>query len=1845
MKSISRIAKSALFLAILILAVSCDDSGKDKVIKIDPEYGRYISGVTTGVLSIHSNVVIRFVNPVPQPSEIGTAVPPEFLVFRPHIPGTAIWKDAHTLEFIPEGKLEPGKRYTAKLALSKLMEVEKGFEDFRFQFQTMFQDVSLIRESMETRKQDLSLVDLKLLVHTSDVMDIDDLQKSIHVSMDGESYETVLTPLEERSILLTIHDLPRRDEQGTVHVEIEPQLLSLESKKSYEFTIPTLSEFELLDASVSEKSGNKVVVEFSDPLQEQDLRGLITLEDVDDLRFVQRNNTVEIHLQNAPIGDKLLTVHPGVANSAGRQFGKTQSRTISFKSYDPRVSIPNGKTILPDGDNGLIFAFDAVSLNAVDVYITKIFSDNVLQYFQDNDLGNGYYLHKLGRNIFRKHVELRTMGGKNLSKWNRFYIDLADILTPDKGAFYEVEIRYRREYAILPCTETEDSNDDPALSHLGSEGWISEDSYLNDDYYADYQYDWENQEDPCHPAYYSPYRTSSSKIVMSTRMGLLAKRGEDQMIHVAVNDIQTAAPMPGIAVEVFDFQQQSIAKGTTDVHGMVTLKCTRTPFVVSATSPGDKSYLKVQEGKALSLSNFEVQGASVKGGIKGFIYAERDVWRPGDSLYLNFILEDQASLLPESHPVQMKIFDPRDRLISTTVHTSPTGNFYDFRTATAAEAPTGRYRAEVSVGNRTFQKNLSIETVKPNRLKVELDFKEEVLKGQTIAGTLSAQWLHGAPAPNLEADVTMGLWTGTTTFDGYEDYSFDNAFRVVRDYSVNEIFEGTLDRQGNATFSVDMKDKTGSAPGMLKAFFEAKVYEPGGGFSIRNKTLTYSPYDRYAGIAIPEGSGWGGSLATGQKHAFKVVSLDVDGQPTKTQKLEVELYKIDWSWWYDRYNGTTLNYLNNTSVRKVKSETVQLDRGKGVWNITLSDGDWGRYLAVVTDPESGHSAAEFAYFDWPYQQRAQRGGPASTILELYSDKETYRSGDKATVSFLSPENGRALVSIENGTRVLKSFWMKTSAGKTEVEIDVEEGMAPNVYAHITILQPHDQTLNDRPMRMYGILPLIVDNPATRLEPVIDAPDVLRPGEKFTVEISERQGRPLTYTLAMVDDGLLDLTAFKTPDPHGHFYAPEALGVRTWDFYDEVLGALDVGRSEVLRIGGDEAGRGAGTQKARRFSPVVHHIGPITLDKNGTNKHEITMPNYVGSVRLMVVAAHERAYGNAELTRQVKSPLMVLAGLPRVIGPGETIELPVNVFSMEPDVKSADIRVNANDLFSLPDGNTATVKFDGETNKTVYFEMKVKETLGVGKIKVEAKSGNHRSSNEVEIQVRPPNPLYTKVKSHVIAPGETWEGEIEYFGIDGTNEARVELSDLPPINLEAKLNYLINYPHGCVEQIVSSAFTQLVTDQLVTLTAERKAQLEDNVRYTLKRLPAFQLGSGGLTYWPGSSRAHDWGTSYAGHFALLAESEGYQLPPGFKSRWFQYQRSAARNWLSSPDNTQGYSQRSQAYRLYTMALYGNAEMSGMNHLANVKDLDITARYILALAYAEAGLKSAAVNLIENRSRRIPEYTELSYTFGSHIRDDGFVLLALHAVDFKEDAAEVAQRLATTLGKSNHYGTQTTAFSIFALAKYLNGEQDSGIRASFTSGGRSQQIETAMPLVQLNPGSDPNQTTFSVTNQSEARLYGRLIVSGRPLAGAEQRMSNNLSVDVYYVDNNYDPVDVTRLPLGTDFIAVVFVRNPGTRGDLKNLALTQIFPSGWEILNPRLSIPNEGPTDIEYQDVRDDRVYSYFDMNESDILELNVRLNAAYPGRFYLPAVSCEAMYDGRVSAVVPGQWVEVYGSDK
>jgi uncharacterized protein YfaS (alpha-2-macroglobulin family) len=1450
--------------------------------------------------------------------------------------------------------------------------------------------------------------------------------------------------------------------------------------------------------------------------------------------------------------------------------------------------------------------------------------------------------------LLKKTIPLA--GATDYGKWNRYSIDLSTLMKTEPGAIYSVILRFKQAYSTYPCDDSSTLNN--SVNDMLTDGDPEAENDQNWDYYRSYEdndyndggwqnYRWQERDNPCKPSYF--FNKSISRNVLASDLGLIAKAGSDGNYHVFVTNLVTTKPLPGVAVEFFNYQLQSMGKGTTDGEGMTLVPMKKRPFIMVARSGSQTGYLKLTDGNALSLSMFDVSGEPVQKGLKGFIYGERGVWRPGDSIFLTFTLEDKMRQFPAHHPVSLSLFNPAGQLINRIVRTTSVNGFYNFRTVTATDAPTGNWLAKVNVGGVEFLKTLKIETVKPNRLKINFNFGcDRLVRDKVPAAMLEATWLTGAAARNLKAKVMLTLTKSVTAFKSFPGYVFDNPTAGFAAENIT-VFDGRLDADGR-TLVVPKIHVTNIAPGALKASFETMVFEDGGDFSVDRFTIPYYPYESYAGLRVPENSGNDRLLFTGKTYDISLLNVNANGVPVPSNRLKVEVFKLEWRWWWDDSEAGSPDFISTSYIRPSDSATVKTINGKATFPFTAAYDDWGRYLIKVTDKTSGHAAGKVIYVDWPGYFRMPGGEKqAASMLALTADKSQYKVGEKVKLTLPTSPDGRALVTLETGSKILKSFWAPTSKGTTDITFDATEAMSPNCYACVTLIQPHAQTKNDLPVRLYGVIPVTVDNPDTRLKPVIGMPNELEPGKEVAIHIKEAAGKPMTYTLAMVDEGLLDLTRFKTPDPRSVFYAREALGVKTWDLFDQVMGAFSGDLQRILSIGGDQDALNRGGLKANRFKPMVKFFGPFELKRGQGRSHSFIMPEYVGSVRVMVVAGQDGAYGKEEKTVVVKRPLMVLGTLPRVVGPGETVKLPVSVFAMDRSIKNVKVEIFVNEMFSITSGNTRQLSFAGVGDQLATFDLAVEQAVGIGKVRIVAANGHLKAEHTIEIGVRNPNSPVTDVLEKVIQPGTAWTTDFRSLGIPGTNKGTLELSTIPQLNLEQRLSYLIHYPYGCVEQTVSSVFPQLYLADFLDLSETAKKGTEQNIRAAIQRLKSFQLPNGGFAYWPGAQYADEWGTNYAGHFLLEAAQNGFSLPVNLLPAWKEYQRQKAVSWMA---NASYYNNDlMQAYRLYTLALANSPELGAMNKLLEQKDLSVSARWQLAAAYQLAGKHEVALRLVNALPTRLKPYREISYTYGTDLRDKAMIVETLCMMDMKTKAAPLVKEISASLCNDEWNSTQSTAFALMAIARFTGNSGGAGIRATLRlNADPPAEIASMKPAVTRKIDVRAGKKgVIQLANQGKNILFARLVLTGIPMQGDRASYANSLKISMTFTSVRGEAIKPQALEQGTNFVAEVSITNPGLRGVYQQLALTQVFPSGWEIVNARssdLAASNATASSFSYQDVRDDRVNTFFDLDPGQTKRFRVMLMAAYLGRFYLPAASCEAMYDNTISASIPGYWVEV-----
>ncbi len=1833
------------------LAFSCGN-GNGAAENPDGGFVNYIEAYTGGLISDASSVKIQFA------STPDTSVPADgLLTFSPSLKGEARWVGSGMIEFVPaDGQLKQGREYRGKFALDKVFGVEApGLKTFSFTFRVAPKKAAISVDNVRILKSSPSEASINGRLSLSENVPEDEAAGMLYAEGAGTAKVSVRPTSDPGVYEFTCAPVVRGAADGRVTMVFDGHSSGFGKTVSADVTVPGSEGFRVLSAK--KKGGDEPCVEvvLSQPLDPlADVSGMFMLSAEGRSYTSVDGNIVRVFFDRKMAGGDLsLTVSGSLKDCSGARLGEDWTAEFRSDALKPAVRLPYRGNILPDASE-LRLPFQAVNLKAVDLRVIKIYRDNVLQFLQDNSIDGDSELRRSGRLVYSRRLQLDSNPETDLHQWQNFSADLSGLMKREPGAIYRVSLSFRQEYSVYGKDGVAVSDEDRTLTKLAAGEMSAADeaewdipySYYYDNYYDWDKYDWNERDNPLNPTYYMQSNRFPSVNLMNSNIGIVAKSGGNGTVWVYVNDIISSSPLSGVEITVYNYQLRRLATAKSDAEGRAELSFEGKPFVISAKSGDAVSYLRTVDGQENSLSRFDVGGQSVEKGLRGFVYGERGVWRPGDTMHLVLLVESSGKKLPQDHPAVLEVYGPQGQFFSRQVCPKSVDGFYTFDVPTSGNDMTGTYHAYAKVGGATFHKSLHVETIKPNRLKVTTTLPSDVLDADSTATfRVSSAWLTGAAASSLKAKATLRMTPRKAAFKGFEGYIFSNPLSEFRSIE-KELFSTVLDSRGNASVSVRVPAAP-DAPGLLNATVVTRVAEPGGNESTVSQNALCSPFAAYVGVLMP--SSENGFLETDRDWAIKLCAVGKDGRRIAGHRLEYRIYRLDNSWWWERDGAELSSFVRSSSAKVHASGQIVSGTSDSEIPFRLDYPDWGSFLLYVTDLDSGHSSGATFLCDWPqWRGRGDREGSTSASMLSFSlDRNSCHVGDEATVYIPAAKGARALVAFENDSRVISSSWVETSAdSETAFRFRVTGEMAPSCYVHVTLLNPYSRTAEGQPLRLYGVKPLTVSAPDSRLEPLLSLPETVRPQEEFVIRVSEKSGRPMSYTIAVVDEGLLDLTGFKTPDPWAEMNRRSALGVKTWDMYDDVMGACGTAFASMFSIGGDEDVRIDGTVRDNRFEPVVKFMGPFTL-RRGENAHSLTLPMYVGSVRVMLVAARDGAFGSAEKKLPVRSPLMVLPTLPRELGMGEKVTMPVNVFAMEDSVRDVELTVSSSGPLRLSGSASESLSFSAPGDKMSFFEFRTGGGEGVARVKVTAKSGDFVAEETVDIAVRNMNPPILSLQRALMLPGESCGFDCP----DGSN--LLEVSAFPSIDINGVWLYMKNYPHRCTEQLCAKGITLLSIMPL--LDSQRRTEAEAVVTEILAELYSRQLPDGNFVYWPGGTLVNMWADAMAGHFMTLASGAGFSVNGGVFGAW----RNKVKKYVNAFRVTGDEYDELAAYDLYVLALSGNAQDGPMNRMKEAQSLSPTAKALLSSAYAVSGRKAVAENILSSevsgksalssRNGNSSAVRPAPLFFGSALRDDAIALEAQVLAGNLGTAMELAGRVADGFAKEN-YTTQTTAFASSALAKLYSLSDKSSVsfryECSFGDGGNSENVKTANSLWTRNVVD--GASSIKLSNTSQGALYASLASrTPAPSGGAVAPASSGISIAVAYRDMDGLRISPDRLAQGTDFVAEVTVANISVSA-LRNLALSMKVPSGWEIYNGRLygaGDDDSGAGSAAYSgcDIRDGEVLCYFDLPKSSSRKFTLRLSAAYLGEFVLPAAICEAMYDNSVFARTASGTVRVVPS--
>ena len=1493
--------------------------------------------------------------------------------------------------------------------------------------------------------------------------------------------------------------------------------------------------------------------------------------------------------QGGPNKDQTSKIVKAPADNPYPAYEDDEASETDEIPEEPQIKLISSGSILPSTGN-MDLLFSSAGYAGARVRVRKIFTSNILQFLQFDTYEARYNLYKVARVIADTTLVLGSTDAPHIRQVRNYAISLDELIVPEPGAIYHVEIR-------------------------GTEPLVEEDFWDSDTYFGDYDtYDQRNT------------------YLLASDVALIAK-SVDKGWEVFATDIISGAPLKGVKVKLYDSVLQELEKGVTDKDGRISFSAEDGRYVLASSDKGS-AYLALKYEKSLSTSAFDVSGVSSGSGFKAYIFGERGVWRPGDTLHISAITMAEGDDLPIGHPVVAELRNPDGRVTRTVTVKNDGSHIYHFPFTTDQDAPTGRWSVRVNIGGNTYTKALKVETVKPNKLDVQLAFDSPwIVPKSSCSGTVKVKWLYGAVGSGLKVNGDIEVKNARTSFKGYEDYDFKDDTRTFSGQTLyyNDM---TTNIEGECYINTGINFNLQSIPGMLDAAFTLRAFEPSGEFSTGWSSWKMSPFDAYVGLRTKQDqSDWGEEyLKLGENHKFDVVTVGPDGSPVSVSDLHAEIYHVDWSWWWNSA-AQIASYMSGKSKELVFDKHIATHGGTGSFTYNWEDVPSGLYFVRVTDEQGGHASSMLCEVYENYSSRNTES-TAATRLSMNINKDKFTVGETAKITIPSSKGSRALVSIEKSGRILRSEWINCSEGTTEIKVPVNADMLPNAYAFVTLVQPHATTLNDAPIRLYGVQNINVEDPSSHLEPVIDIPDDIKPETALNFKVKEKNGKAMSYIVALVDEGLLGLTSYKTPDAWSAFYAKEALRVRTWDLYDDVIGAYGGRIEQLFAIGGDDSAdavQQTKPQNANRFQPVVSYLGPFTLKAGKTGTHTIEVPQYIGALRAMVIATDGRAQGSSSKDVTVTKPVMVQATLPRALNTGETVKVPVTLLTMKKNVGNVKLSIDTDDHFEIVGPSSMEVNSTEEGQEVYYFEVKVLDNIGIAHLKATAEAPGDKSVNNIEIDVHNPNPEVTRSSTVLLAAGETKDVNVELFGTPGTNSAKIEFSSIPAVDLNRRLKYLIEYPYGCIEQTISSVFPQLYLDKVSTLDDKARQRTVKNVEAAIRRLQTFRRSDGSMSYWPGSSYASEFGSAYALHFLQEAEGQGYAVPADLKKELTR--------WVTKMVADSKQDDVARAYGVYSLAAAGKPNRSAMNLLREkAKKLPNSAAWLLAAAYAIDGKKNVSRELMAPL-----KYADGSYScYGSSDRNLAVGLKTMLLTGNKEEAFKLAEEIAGNLNNPDHWmSTQSTAWSLYAVCDYA-AQNASGISVNYNAAGNNSKVtsDRCFETRDLPVPVGSKTVPVKITNNASGNVYAVASVTGIPAASEEKPISNKIKMTVSYLDESGAAIKVDTLSRGRQIVARVVVTNI-SKSTIEDLALNHKFPSGWEIQNDRLySASVKYPAGVTYQDFRDDRVYSFFRLNSGSSVTIDVKLIATYPGHFYLPAVSCNAMYDDTVAALVPGHWIDV-----
>ncbi len=1737
------------------------------------------------IVPLAGNITFQFNQDMVDDEAVNTWTTNQYMIFTPPLRGEFKWKNKRELIFSPYHYLRPSTQYTAKFNPNAKNLTVKADENI--DFHTPFLNINEFQAyfAREALKSDNTVIrydfEFNYKVRPTD------LKENLSIKLNGKTvkYELLSQEISDKvSVIVRDYDISADDVKTEIKIAKGMKILNISRSNAdltEEAVIVSPENFKIKTVeAIHDGSVGTIKVTTNQDVVESDVKRYIEISpkiaydiEVEGREILLRSKKFDLRKKYT------INIKDGLKGTLGGYLENEYTDDVPFGELAPEIKILNKKAEYLGGKGFRNMEVRIVNVPKIKLTIKKVYKNNLLGFLKSRssyiDYEDEYYYEYMndvdekGDIVYEKEIESEKLPEQNNSRLLNFNFN--DKIK-DKEGIYVVEIRSADDY------------------------WLN-----------------------------------AKKIVSISDIGLIAKMGKNKL-YVFANSIESAKPMSKVKLEVIGKNNQVVAEGKTNGSGLAVINVANLPAenfepaLINAKYENDYNFLPFNRTRIWT-SRFDINGKTPNlAGLDTYIYGERNIYRPGETINLSVIIRNEKRQLPGKIPIQIKVFAPNGKKFTTIKKTLNEHGSCETSFEVPNAAPTGNYNIQVYSSTDVLLNSdvVKVEEFVPDRIKVKVDAsKKEVFAGQSVMMKLQANNLFGPPAANRNYEITQRIKRKYFSSKDYYKYNFN--ITGGKTYFESKVRKGKTDNLGQAsesyTYSVSYKDM-----GLLQADYFITVFDETGRPVNRYQSVKVYTQDKFFGINIQDYYN-----TVNKQMSIPLIVLNKDGKATNgtadvkiiKHEYKTVLAKSSSSYRYKSEHKEVVKYNKTTSISGKNTYVNFVPKTSGRYEIRVSKKGSKTY---VSD--------EFYAYGWGSTSNSSFQVNNEGNIDIELDKKKYKVGETAKVILKTPFEGKILVCIER-ENVKKHFYLETNNRAASFDLDINDDYVPNVYISATLIKAHKKS--DIPLTVaHGYIPVMVENSNNKIPVTISA--VAKSNSRTKQKISIKSKPNTAITLAVVDEGILQVTGFQSPNPYNYFYQKQALGVKSYNLYPYLFPEIAMKNGRTGGGGGlDMMGKRINPMTNKRFKLVSFWSGIKTTDSNGNLEYEIDIPQFSGSLRIMAVAYKNSAFGAASADIKVADPIVISTALPRFLSPKDKCEMSVNVSNTTSSSMNCQLSIDLSDKLQMIGGNSSNVEIAANSEKQLYYKFAVKPEIGEAKVNVVVNAGGKKYLNETDISIRPASPLQKVSGSGVIkAPNTQAAGINTSKFMPKSIDAKLVVSNSPLVQFSKDLDYLVRYPYGCVEQTVSAVFPQLYYGDLAKdISPAKQFNANYNINEAIRKLQLMQLYNGGLSYWPGHSYESWWGSVYAAHFLIEAKKAGYNIDETMLDKLFEYLRSKLKrkktiNYWYNRSLKKKIAPKEVAYSLYVMALANKAKVSYMNYYKSRPDeLSLDSKYLLAAAYALKGDRKKYAQIVPKSFSGEVSVATTGGSFHSPIRDEAISLNALLQVD--PDNAQIpmmAKHLSEKLKTTKYLSTQERVFAFLAMGKIAKRTAKSNISAEILSGNNKIADYNNKTLVLKT--KDLKSGNISISAKGKGDLYYFWEAEGISKDGSYVEEDKYMKIRKSFYTRSGQAITSNTFKQN-DLIVVKLSIQGSYNTSIDNVVISDILPAGFEIENPRISsIPDmdwiKDKSYPTYTDIRDDRVNIFVDVTNK-LRNYYYVVRAVTPGIFQMGPVGADAMYNG------------------